>query len=592
MKKTKRMIALLIALVMVMSMSMSAFAAAPATDPYDQPLTITNLEEGDTVDFYQIIKWDPDDATSIGGWVPIAPLTRDQLKEIIGFVGTPGDPNANPPVPAEPAVTAKGITSELAGVLARNSTSAAFVTKIVGQGETAVVMENDQPGMWMALISPSNPDVVYNPVFIASDFEKSKPGDVAIDEKPTYSNKSAAKKSTVTLEKIANGNALTWATTAIGEQVDFTATTKIPGYGAAYEKPFFQITDVLTDLTLIEDSVVVTVANATAGTDYTVTTAADGYVVLFAEDFLKKVTQPTDVKVEYSAIVSTDADYNVNLERNEISTEFSNNPRSTTDHGFKHDETNHFTFTIDANSLGFDGKQEGKWTAEIVKVGRNADGTPVTDVKVDSKIDPAQYWESPLADCEFKLFTDPDCTKEYQPKDKDGNNITPIPTYTSDANGRITIKGLDAGVYYLLETAAPAGYIKDPNAHKVEIVAHIIEDVNPQTKYTTDGVKWYPVATGAAGEQGYTFYTDELTGYEVYFDDDLASSYTVVNPGEFEIDWDIEAPKELPHNIVNTLGVELPSTGGIGTTLFYVVGSVLVIGAAVLLVSKRRMSNR
>ena len=44
--------------------------------------------------------------------------------------------------------------------------------------------------------------------------------------------------------------------------------------------------------------------------------------------------------------------------------------------------------------------------------------------------------------------------------------------------------------------------------------------------------------------------------------------------------------------IANTEGAELPSTGGIGTTLFYVVGSVLVIGAAVLLISKRRMGTR
>ena len=42
----------------------------------------------------------------------------------------------------------------------------------------------------------------------------------------------------------------------------------------------------------------------------------------------------------------------------------------------------------------------------------------------------------------------------------------------------------------------------------------------------------------------------------------------------------------------NNTGAELPSTGGIGTTMFYVVGSILVIGAAVLLVTKRRMNGR
>ena len=41
--------------------------------------------------------------------------------------------------------------------------------------------------------------------------------------------------------------------------------------------------------------------------------------------------------------------------------------------------------------------------------------------------------------------------------------------------------------------------------------------------------------------------------------------------------------------IGNTKGVELPSTGGIGTTIFYVVGAILVIGAGVVLITRRRM---
>lgn len=45
-------------------------------------------------------------------------------------------------------------------------------------------------------------------------------------------------------------------------------------------------------------------------------------------------------------------------------------------------------------------------------------------------------------------------------------------------------------------------------------------------------------------------------------------------------------------NIENQSGAQLPSTGGIGTTIFYVLGSVLVIGAAVLLVTKKRMSTK
>ena len=43
--------------------------------------------------------------------------------------------------------------------------------------------------------------------------------------------------------------------------------------------------------------------------------------------------------------------------------------------------------------------------------------------------------------------------------------------------------------------------------------------------------------------------------------------------------------------IVNNAGAELPSTGGIGTTLFYLIGAILVIGAGVVLVTRRRVNS-
>ena len=52
---------------------------------------------------------------------------------------------------------------------------------------------------------------------------------------------------------------------------------------------------------------------------------------------------------------------------------------------------------------------------------------------------------------------------------------------------------------------------------------------------------------------------------------------------------DVKADDTSVVDVENETGAELPSTGGIGTTIFYVVGAVLVIGAGVLLVSRRRM---
>ena len=45
-------------------------------------------------------------------------------------------------------------------------------------------------------------------------------------------------------------------------------------------------------------------------------------------------------------------------------------------------------------------------------------------------------------------------------------------------------------------------------------------------------------------------------------------------------------------NVENSKGSTLPTTGGMGTTIFYVVGSILVLGAAILLITKKRMSAR
>lgn len=102
---------------------------------------------------------------------------------------------------------------------------------------------------------------------------------------------------------------------------------------------------------------------------------------------------------------------------------------------------------------------------------------------------------------------------------------------TTGENGKIEIDGLDADTYYLRETQAPAGYNKLAEDKQVTI-------------------------TGATKGE-----SEELT-------------YTTV-----------------VEKINNQSGTELPSTGGIGTTLFYVVGGVLVVGAAVLLVTKKRMER-
>lgn len=118
-------------------------------------------------------------------------------------------------------------------------------------------------------------------------------------------------------------------------------------------------------------------------------------------------------------------------------------------------------------------------------------------------------------------------------------------TLETDGAGNILIEGLNVGTYYLEETEAPAGYNKLTEPIEVEITA---------TTSVTSGSE--TVQYKNSSETSYTPATDATV------------------------------------KVLNKAGTQLPSTGGIGTTLFYVIGGGLMAVAAVLLVTKKRMNNK
>ena len=114
-----------------------------------------------------------------------------------------------------------------------------------------------------------------------------------------------------------------------------------------------------------------------------------------------------------------------------------------------------------------------------------------------------------------------------------------------------TFKGLDDGIYKLSETKTP---------DKFNSIDDIVFEVVATHNETSDA----PTLTGLSG--------NKLSG-EISFTPSLSEGALVAS-------------------VVNYAGSQLPETGGIGTTIFYVVGVVLMLGAGVLLITKRRMSAK
>ena len=68
---------------------------------------------------------------------------------------------------------------------------------------------------------------------------------------------------------------------------------------------------------------------------------------------------------------------------------------------------------------------------------------------------------------------------------------------------------------------------------------------------------------------------------------------SVTTEGGVALTWSANDGTQIASaKIQNFTGVQLPSTGGIGTTIFYVVGGILVAAAGILLITKKRMSGR
>lgn len=245
-------------------------------------------------------------------------------------------------------------------------------------------------------------------------------------------------------------------TAQVGDTVTFKLTAKVPDM-ADYTAYKFVFHDTLSNgLEFVANSVEVSIASnkITAGDNTYSATYVDGtkkLTVAFTDlkNVVKsgtdKVATDDEIVVTYKAKITKDA-VTTNPAKNTVYLEYSNNPGTDELGKSNPDESKVYTYDIN-----------------IFKFYTNESNT-----------------ETALANATFKLTASEDSTSTAIELVKEegtdlvyhvkGNNETDaVSTVTTGADGKITIKGLKAGTYYLHETIAPTGYNKLKKPIKIEI---------------------------------------------------------------------------------------------------------------------------
>lgn len=387
--------------------------------------------------------------------------------------------------------------------------------------------------------------------------------------------KIAVKEDVPTIEKkIVEGESLKEANTAsIGDLVNFQIDSVVPDM-SAYNKYFYVINDTMCEgLTFKNTSVKVYIDDmgTPINTDnYEVQTGtdADGYsfqIVMknFKANYGDKAG--ADIKVTYSAELNDKADRTETGNENKVNLTYSNNPN----HEYK-GENEPSTEPDDGDVTGItpDSNTKTYTTSLLLTKIDGADSSPLAGAEFELKglgvnkviianlnsfvaDSSGTYYK--LKDGTYTLTVPTETTADQYDStttkykldvsatSSTGSGENKKVTATTDSMGKLTFAGLGAGTYTLTETKAPDKYNKLANPINITITAAPALD-GPHWTVTKDG----------------TSLTKPTGIYEF--------------------------------TIQNNKGVTLPSTGGMGTTVFYIIGGLLVAGALVLLIVKKRMN--
>ena len=393
---------------------------------------------------------------------------------------------------------------------------------------------------------------------------------------------------------------LVYDTHSIGEVVKYKLTSTVPDM-KGYDYYYFGLTDTLAKGLLYQNdlSIKIGTKELVKDTDYKITVEPDpatGKDVTTIKLYLIKALdlfkdhKGEEILINYTAKVTEDADTTTAGNENKAKVWFKRNPDEggTNDNPdnpsgetpekhtksfvtefklFKTDDTGKDPLAGATFELSGDRVKTVKVTGqEFIK-----DGDPV-DTNIYTKVDDTIYYQltdgtytttEPTTETEKKYQSTTDKYKLYdfvKWENEDGT-ATSI-TKTTGPDGVLTFTGLGAGTYTLKETKAPAGY--NP-AKEYNIRITCIPGGDAKTGTGQDDCTW---------KYEYKLADEDDTKYK---------TFTNIPEGSDLADQNNEI------TIKNTSNTTLPETGGIGTTIFYMVGGLLALVAVVVLVSRKRM---
>ena len=484
-KLVSRFMAVLMAMTMILSMSMTAFAAEAPKGT----LTVNNTVAGKTLDLYQIFT-----ATKSGENVA---YTLNSAYE--GFFKNntriPGSESLTGGALSEKAYeyvktqvgtdgkSGTGFAKEILGWILENATTVATTHTTATTTAASTVISGLEYGYYVVYplgatdtsAAPGEQDYTSVASLV------SVTGDTSINMKSNYP--------TVVKKVNDNKNA---DDVNIGDTVTYTLTSKVPDM-TGYTSYVFNFKDTLsagltfkeiTSVTVGETTITKVDAGQEANDTYTLT--QDGQnITITMNNFLASNANKAgqEIKVTYTATLNKDAVTGFDPNTNKATVEYSNKP-GTTDKGESEPsivDVHTFNFTIFKYYLK-DETKTGLENAEFELYKANAAGDAAdTDAKINIVDEGAGVYRQAT----------PEEVAATNPKFESAKIV-------SDDDGKVLVKGLKAGIYYLRETKAPDGYNKLISDIKVEIKPVYDETTGKLTSYSVDYTYNGTTTTGTA----------------------------------------------------------------------------------------------